>query len=730
MAQSRISSDAWPLSELNVQQSKHVQQRTSTGNNIPILQNEVEYPKSSQSRRREGQLGGTADNHGVTPSTDQSKAEQQEELDEKVATETIFKLERLGEGWGEEILPRLTVERRVIEPKSKLRRKNEAEVEKSGDTLLIKNDKKDENKVCSGSFETFLAQVGVPPAHIQSTIEKATAWRFTAKGRALIDKRRTSRVERNAKVVTEHLMSCGIPLGPSGVGAILASVPLLMLCKPTTNDRWDRRAVELAAFAHTYGHCNVPEGWEETTELGVWVKRQRIARAAGALIPDRLAVLEQMGFDFGQTAQVTEEWEHRFDQLIDWILWHKENSQVFTWLALDWGERGGSTARELAIWMTLQQEYHRRNVLSREAIQRLEALDVVWEPHGTGNDVKWMKWLGCLIYVVERKLWETRSAVEVKGQSKRGRPKSNTVSSVPFTLASGTYDEGDETALDGDEDAQRPNVMAARLANETVARREALARCDLRQIPGLRFWISRQRRSWRMQVLGSEKSLMLGLAGVDLDGYTPLEWQSIAHTTANLINGSDIFLAGKSTKKETCQMKLKVLRWVQTQQALFAEGRLSKAQLRYMSFLGIIWVLSEEVIRMDDKMWNLKRIELESFFIGKRETTSMPTSLHEWLSHQRGLYALGLLQRDRVAALKSLNVSFQHSRTKADSVWDHNLGELLAYRAKHGNLSFSKDDDDNKSIFDWLLDMEGMYQKGRLPEGRAMQLRALGYKFH
>ena len=35
--------------------------------------------------------------------------------------------------------------------------------------------------------------------------------------------------------------------------------PQLMLCKPTTNDRWDRRAVELAAYAFHHGTCNVSE---------------------------------------------------------------------------------------------------------------------------------------------------------------------------------------------------------------------------------------------------------------------------------------------------------------------------------------------------------------------------------------------------------------------------------------------------------------------------------------
>ena len=78
-------------------------------------------------------------------------------------------------------------------------------------------------------------------------------------------------------------------------------------------------------------------------------------------------------------AQLTDEWEHRFDQLIDWMLWHKENQQRFSWLGVDWGHRGGITARELALWVSLQGEFRRRNLLPAEAIRRFEAIGVDWE---------------------------------------------------------------------------------------------------------------------------------------------------------------------------------------------------------------------------------------------------------------------------------------------------------------------------------------------------------------
>ena len=47
--------------------------------------------------------------------------------------------------------------------------------------------------------------------------------------------------------------------GAEGVGAVFSLAPRILLCKPGTTDRWDRRAIELAGYAHAHGHCNVPE---------------------------------------------------------------------------------------------------------------------------------------------------------------------------------------------------------------------------------------------------------------------------------------------------------------------------------------------------------------------------------------------------------------------------------------------------------------------------------------
>lgn len=62
------------------------------------------------------------------------------------------------------------------------------------------------------------------------------------------------------------------------------------------------------------------QDWQES-DLAKWVARQRVARAQGGLSEERLQVLYAMGFEFGEVAQLTDEWEAKFDQLFEWLLW-------------------------------------------------------------------------------------------------------------------------------------------------------------------------------------------------------------------------------------------------------------------------------------------------------------------------------------------------------------------------------------------------------------------------
>jgi hypothetical protein len=50
------------------------------------------------------------------------------------------------------------------------------------------------------------------------------------------------------------------------------------------------------------------------------------------------------------------------------------------WNGMEWGAFGGPAAREVCLWVQLQREFRRRNLLSAVAVRRLDALGFKWEP--------------------------------------------------------------------------------------------------------------------------------------------------------------------------------------------------------------------------------------------------------------------------------------------------------------------------------------------------------------
>ncbi|DBB12200.1 TPA: hypothetical protein ACH3X3_006306 [Trebouxia sp. C0006] len=502
-------------------------------------------------RRHSSQLSEVSASNSVGSGTSQTaKAESS-------STELIFRLERRGEGWGEEIFPHLVVEQRPW-------------------TSAAKRDRNRSSRPkpwTEGSAEQFLLnECGIEESRVDGVIRAAVAWRITPGGRQLIDRRRRSRIERNMLICAEYLVhDCGIEPGSKGVGQIFAKVPQIMLCKPSTNDRWDRRVVQLAAFMHRHGHCNVPEYWTEAPDLAKWVRRQRVARAQGALSEERLQVLYAMGFEFGEVAQLTEEWESKFDQLIEWLLWKDQDSVrkgEFNWLGYDWGRRGGLQARELALWVQLQREFRRRNLLGTDAIKRLEAIGFNWEPEQQGKlwQHTWMHQLGKLLYIVER----NRKITAVAGK----QPNQEGTSPIPPMSPRPVSRSASQRVLDPNLDVVRPVKIATgqsrgfpppfpsryspqgsrvgpqggqkqvtskganALQRQIAKRRAALASAHLEAGQG--FWLAKQRWLWRRGRLSREQFLMLQLAGLEMDIDPPMQWKRLAHEAAHYLNGSQI----------------------------------------------------------------------------------------------------------------------------------------------------------------------------------------------
>ncbi|KAL3927757.1 MAG: hypothetical protein SGARI_005241, partial [Bacillariaceae sp.] len=75
---------------------------------------------------------------------------------------------------------------------------------------------------------------------------------------------------------------------------------------------WDAKYIELRQYRIVNGHCNVPR---KVAGLGSWVDNQKTAFKKGKLSPERIILLESIGFSFGKDQPAPMTFEEGLEEL-------------------------------------------------------------------------------------------------------------------------------------------------------------------------------------------------------------------------------------------------------------------------------------------------------------------------------------------------------------------------------------------------------------------------------
>ena len=272
-------------------------------------------------------------------------------------TELIFRLERRGIGWGEEMVPHVVVEHRRINTKavstaSSTSTAHSRRGQTSGNSKYIQ-------------LEDALLSLDLTEEEANEVIKVAVAWRVTEGGLVLVDRRRRTKALRNVRTLVPFLENLGVPAGKDGVGALVAKVPLLILCNVEGTDNWDKRAVQVAAHWFLRGDF-APES--ASGDLKRWIHRVRRHKAQGKLSTDQVKLLELLGFDFG--LGITEEWENMFDRLLDHILEYGHSQPM--------PSEGKGREITLHEWTEIQRIAYAAGRLASDHVERLESINFDW----------------------------------------------------------------------------------------------------------------------------------------------------------------------------------------------------------------------------------------------------------------------------------------------------------------------------------------------------------------
>lgn len=145
----------------------------------------------------------------------------------------------------------------------------------------------------------------------------------------------------------------------------------------THEERWEEAFQRLLVYRRTNGHCNVPFRYEKDPHLGRWVSLQRSVYKAESQNSniDRVAKLNEIGFDWAPKDPRSVSWELRYRELVAYVQKYG-NAKV----PLGWKEN-----IQLANWVSAQRREYKRLLegnpsrLTAERIESLNRINFVWK---------------------------------------------------------------------------------------------------------------------------------------------------------------------------------------------------------------------------------------------------------------------------------------------------------------------------------------------------------------
>jgi hypothetical protein len=138
---------------------------------------------------------------------------------------------------------------------------------------------------------------------------------------------------------------------------------------------------KLKDFQRLFGHCRVPQKWENDRQLALWVTVQRRTRLEGKMREDRQRMLQEIGFIWAVRTEYDAQWEQYFQELVSF---HQKHGHC----------RVPGQYQKLVSWIERQRLSRARNLLSADREKRLDEINFIWSYYG----IKQKNW--------EEKYWQ------------------------------------------------------------------------------------------------------------------------------------------------------------------------------------------------------------------------------------------------------------------------------------------------------------------------------------
>jgi superfamily II DNA or RNA helicase len=138
---------------------------------------------------------------------------------------------------------------------------------------------------------------------------------------------------------------------------------------------WEDRLTELIQFKAKNGHFEVPLNCTEVPKLGRFVRNMRAKLNNGTLLPDRIAQLDAIGFNWVSSKKVlvggggiTAEWQAIYDELLEYYEANGSCNVPYMW----------PQNPRLSHWVSRQRYLKKQNKLHPKRVKKLNEIGFSW----------------------------------------------------------------------------------------------------------------------------------------------------------------------------------------------------------------------------------------------------------------------------------------------------------------------------------------------------------------
>lgn len=486
---------------------------------------------------------------------------------------------------------------------------------------------------------------------------------------------------------------------------------------------WDMWFGKLNAFKERFGHCNVETGWEEDSALASWVGAQRTRLSKGLLYPERIKLLDELGFVWDYQIQKTQE---------TWMKWYRELENYVRQHGNPHIPRTHANTK-LASWVWIQRMRRNNNYakalpLTNEHVALLDKLGFYWNPH----EAIWVEQFERL-----REFKELHGHCEIGIEADADKELLTWMHSQRRLASRGKLDCERKAKLDSigfkwssETLGLKWREMYERLKQYYTVNGDANVPDSWEKDSKLAKWVSSQRsRKQRGQMSDKEVRLLdkLGITWKYRDVGT---WEDrLAEVAEFKMKNGHCKIPGNYPENP------KLGRFADNMRSQQHNGILSAERIAKLDELGFVWRLGGTA-KDYNAVWMTHFNELLRYKEKNgdcRVLVKCPENpqLGGWASQQRQDKNRGKLHPRREELLNSVDFywGFKHDLGGIQSRggWSMRYGQLVEFKKANGHCDVPYNHSQNRQLGGWVSRQRFNQKRGRLTPERRRLLNEIGF---